>query len=131
MTPPVERLKRRREFLRVAGARNSAAMPGLVLQARSNADQEEAIRIGFTASRKVGNAVCRNRARRRLKAAVGLVMPDAAAVGHDYVVIARKGTIDRSFEALKRDLVKALKRLKCWNGAAADGAAPKVVSQGQ
>ncbi|WP_115938533.1 ribonuclease P protein component [Aestuariispira insulae] len=112
MLPAVERLTRRSEYLRVAGARRSAAMPGLVLQARESNMQEATIRVGFTASRKVGKAVVRNRARRRLKAVAREILPLFALPGHDYVLIARAGTVDRPYPALIRDLKKALKRLK-------------------
>lgn len=112
-------LKKRAEFLRVARGRRKTAMPGLVLQAakwRGGTSEDTngaAIRVGYTASRKVGNAVARNRARRRLRAAVAQVMP--GAVGRtDYVVIARQGTLKRPFTALTTDLEKALKRLQAW-----------------
>jgi len=70
--------------------------------------------VGFTASRRVGGAVERNRARRRLRAAVRAVMPQHAEPGHDYVLIARKETLRRDFAALTGDLEKALKRLDLW-----------------
>lgn len=115
------RLKRRSEFKRVTEARNSAGMPGLVLQACSWHEKQKSdagafydARIGFTASRKVGNAVTRNRAKRRLRALVEEVMPLYAAPGRDYVVIARQSTPQREFAALRGDLIKALKRLKLW-----------------
>lgn len=114
MALTVGRLKRRSEYLRVAGARRSAAMPGLVLQARDAKASTDTVRIGFTASRKVGKAVSRNRARRRLKAAAAEVMPIYAQPGHDYVLIARAATPTRAYPALIRDLHKALKRLKLW-----------------
>jgi ribonuclease P protein component len=122
----LDRLKRRSDFLRVAATRRRAAMPGLVLQiAETPADAtagqpptgHETARIGYTASRKVGGAVQRNRARRRLRAAVGRVMPAHAASQRDYVVIARKGTLDRPFERLVGDLEAALKRLDAWRPA--------------
>jgi ribonuclease P protein component len=72
---------------------------------------EEPPRIGFTASRKVGIAVARNRARRRLRAAAGEVIPRHAAPGHDYVMIARAGTLTRPYQALVEDLKTALRRL--------------------
>jgi ribonuclease P protein component len=68
-------------------------------------------RIGFTASRKVGIAVERNRARRRLKAAVAAILPKAGEPGFDYVVIARSETLTRPFADLLRDLETALKRV--------------------
>ncbi|MGE4219029.1 MAG: ribonuclease P protein component [Alphaproteobacteria bacterium] len=116
MPAAVERLKRRTEFLRVAAGRRKAAAPGLVLQVRETMDGMPAIapRIGFTASRKVGNAVARNRARRRLRAAVQAVIPLHAAPGFDYVVIARQATLTRPFPALLADLEGALKRLGTW-----------------
>ena len=91
-------------------------MPGLILQAlrRPAASDGGAPRIGFTASRKVGIAVVRNRARRRLRAAVDQVMPLHAAAGHDYVLVARAGTVSRPFAALLADLEGALKRLDAW-----------------
>jgi len=107
---PLQRLTRRAEFLTVAAGRRKSVAPGLILQAypRLGADRP---RVGFTASRKVGNAVARNRARRRLRAAAAAVLPDHAAGGHDYVVIARAGTLTRSYDALLDDLAAGLKRL--------------------
>ncbi len=72
------------------------------------------IRIGFTASKKIGNAVCRNRAKRRLKELARQIMPIHAVSGYDYVIIARITTNDRSFNALRGDFKKALNRLNLW-----------------
>jgi len=109
------RLKRRAEFLRVAGTRKKWVAQGLILQAApSPAEGDSPPRIGFTASRKVGIAVVRNRARRRLKAAVAASMPLHAAPGHDYVLIARAGTVRRSFADLIGDIETGLKRLGLW-----------------
>lgn len=69
--------------------------------------------IGFTASKKVGNAVARNRAKRRLRAAVAAVMPSRAATDHDYVLIGRKATLQRPYQDLLADLVRALRRTGC------------------
>jgi ribonuclease P protein component len=111
----LHRLKHRGDFLRVAATRRRAAMPGLVLQVADAPDDAASdVGIGFTASRKVGGAVARNRARRRLRAAVDRVMPWHAAPRRDYVVIARKGTLDRPFGALVADLEAALQRLGAW-----------------
>jgi ribonuclease P protein component len=109
------RLKRRREFLRVQAAGRKAAMPGLVLQAAARDDN--GLGVGFTASKRVGNAVTRNRARRRLRAAAAEILPLGAVTGHDYVIIGRAGSVDRPYDALRRDLVAALKRLKLWTVA--------------
>lgn len=72
---------------------------------------EGGFRVGFTASRKVGSAVARNRARRRLRAAVREVMPDNARPGHDYVVIARRDALSRPFDELVGDLASALEHV--------------------
>jgi len=111
------RLKKRSEFLAVAAANRRWAAPGLVLQARKAAEADrtaEPLRIGFTATKKIGNAVARNRARRRLRAAVDDVLRregPVAAGPADLVLIARAGTSDRPYEALKADLRQALDRL--------------------
>jgi ribonuclease P protein component len=113
------RLLQRQDFLRVAAGRRKSVAPGLLLQAlpatgeRAGA-QAEGRRVGFTASKKVGNAVARNRAKRRLRAAARQVMTDHAAAAHDYVVIARNETPDRPYASLVGDLEQALKRLGVW-----------------
>jgi ribonuclease P protein component len=107
-------LTRRAEFLRVASRGRKYVTPGLILQAcRQNGDANP-LRVGYTASRRVGGAVARNRARRRLRAAVAAVMPQHARGGHDYVVIARSATLRRPFGALVQDLETALRRLGMW-----------------
>lgn len=109
------RLKRRSDFLRTAAARHKAALPGLVLQVASQPGAAEAPpRIGFTATRKVGNAVVRNRARRRLRAAAASLMPVHAKPGRDYVLIARNETAARPWPQLLEDLEAALKRVRAW-----------------
>ena len=114
----LERLKRRADFLRVADGRRKWVTPGLILQtlARAPADNaSDAIRVGFTATRKIGNAVVRNRARRRLRAAVVDVMTRHAAAGFDYVLIARAETPKRPYAALIEDLETALRRSGTWH----------------
>ena len=114
---PLARLKRRPEFLAVAAARHKWVAPGLVLQARPRPASEDAgidpatIRYGITASRKVGNAVARNRAKRRLRAAASEILPVAGPLGYDVVLIARNTTNERPFSALKTDLERGLARL--------------------
>jgi len=108
-------LKKRSDFLRVRAAGCRWAAPGLVLQAAlaPTAGDAEAglVRVGYTASRRIGNAVARNRAKRRLRAAVAHVMPASAQCGCDYVVIARAATLTRPFDALTGDLDAALARV--------------------
>ncbi len=89
-------------------------MPGFVLQvapAPAGLDLP-AIRVGFTVTRKVGNAVVRNRVRRRLREAARLVIPGRARADLDYVLVGRQGTLVRDFTALHQELFEALKRLK-------------------
>ncbi len=121
MAPAIPRLKRRPEFLRVAGAGRKGVAPGLIVQARSwrrgetpTAGAAPLMRVGFTASRKVGNAVARNRVRRRLRAVVERVLEAHAAPGHDFVVIGRGATLTRPFAALVKDMEMALKKLGTW-----------------
>ena len=103
-------LKRRAEFLRVARAGHKSVTASLVAQIAENAHDAE-FRVGFTASRKVGNAVERNRARRRLRAAAKIVMPERALPGHDYVLIARRPILRQPFDAVLDDLGNAVRRL--------------------
>ncbi|MCH7863663.1 MAG: ribonuclease P protein component [Proteobacteria bacterium] len=116
------RLKRRRQFLRVAGGGLKWVAPGLILQARCrDADERGAgpgteFRLGLTVSRKVGSAVQRNRARRRLRAAAERVMPAHALGGHDFVLIGRSATLRRPFQALIGDLETALRKLDAYDG---------------
>ena len=128
MGAAVARLKRRADFLKVAGARKKWVAPGLIVQARvrdsgareGNVEVDPAlVRVGFTVSRKVGNAVARNRARRRLRAAAAAVFTrrgfdDHVKKGVDLVVIGRTDTLTRSFPDLIGDLTLALERLEVW-----------------
>ncbi|MEA4837514.1 MAG: ribonuclease P protein component [Rhodospirillaceae bacterium] len=117
----VGRLKRRPEFLRVAAARRKWAAPGLVLQVAETtipappqggaAICGDRLRVGFTCSKKVGNAVARNRAKRRLRAIAAALLPDMAAEGYDYVLIGRAETVRRPYTLLLQDLQTALKRV--------------------
>jgi ribonuclease P protein component len=109
----IGRLKTRAEFLHVRGGARFVA-PSLVLQARKrNGDPEERqlARFGFTATKALGGAVLRNRARRRLKEAVRLAGAASALEGYDYVLIAREGTVQRRFAELIKDLQRALAKV--------------------
>ncbi len=113
------RLKRRREFLRAAKQGRKWATHGLVLQVLQRTGQvkddeveADAVRVGFTVTKKVGNSVIRNRVRRRLRAVAEEVLPGTAASGLDLVIIGRMGTIKRPYPALVKDLQTALRKLK-------------------
>jgi len=124
MATAVRTLKRRPEFLRIAAKGKKTVTPGLVLQACRHAHPCGPVRFGLTASRRVGGAVQRNRARRRLRAAARAVLPGHAAPGHDYVLIARAATVARPYAMLVRDLECALKRLNLWRSPDTPDGAP-------
>jgi len=102
-------LKKRSEFLFVREGRFQAR-GGIVIQARENPDHK-LIRVGFTATKKVGNAVMRNRSKRRLRAVCLDVLPKLGERGTDYVFIARDKMAGRPYDALLEDTQKALKSL--------------------
>ena len=107
---PLLRLKRRADFLRAARARRQST-PGVLLQARAR-DGEGDIRVGVTASRKIGNAVARNRAKRRMRALARELLPGSGRPGWDYVLVARPGeTLTRPYRAMRAELFSALTRL--------------------
>ncbi len=110
--PHPERLKRRAEFLRAAASGRKAAFPGLVLQAlsRDGSAADAPARCGFTVTKRVGNSVIRNRARRRLREAARIVLAAAPIQGHDIVLIGRAGTLTRKFTHLLDDVERALRR---------------------
>jgi ribonuclease P protein component len=114
------RLKKRADFLRAQkGVRR--VTPSLTLEACVGpAETTESrttegrttpggLRVGFTATKKLGNAVTRNRAKRRLRAAAAQVLPGLGQAGRDYVLVARPGTLDRDFAQLTEDLASALR----------------------
>ncbi|WP_085828663.1 ribonuclease P protein component [Roseovarius gaetbuli] len=108
---PVTVLRKRADFLAAARARRQGTA-SMMVQARKRGDDDLGMRVGFTCSKKVGNAVARNRAKRRLRAVAHEVLPVSGLNGWDYVLIGRKDvTADRPFEALKGDLLQALKKL--------------------
>jgi ribonuclease P protein component len=105
-------LRRRSEFLRVrGGARWATAVFVLEAKQRIGAEAANEARFGFTVTKKLGNAVVRNRIRRRLREAVRLMAHGTARPDYDYVLIARGPALDREFTELKRDLENAFSRV--------------------
>ena len=129
MTAGLARLKTRADFVRVAAGRRRAVRPSFILQAaarRVEAGSGETVRVGFTASRKVGNAVVRNRAKRRLRAIAAEILPRRGRPGTDYVLVARAMSHERPYAQLLADLEAALRQLdrQKAGGSPRDEAAP-------
>ncbi|WP_188789715.1 ribonuclease P protein component [Salipiger pallidus] len=104
-------MRKRSDFL--AAARASRQPVGsMLVQARFRDDGDPSVRIGFTCSKKVGNAVARNRAKRRMREIARLTLPEIARPGWDYVLIGRRdATAERPFGALCDDLRYALRKI--------------------
>ena len=106
----IERMTSRPQFLAAAKG-VSEARGAVVVQRLDRADGDLTVRVGFTATRKIGGAVVRNRAKRRLRQAARALVPQLGSPGSDYVFVARMGTADRPWERLLDDVKSALTRL--------------------
>jgi len=115
----ISMLRKRQDFLRIASGRIKWVSGSMIVQMAATPEGDEGkasekstiIRVGYTASKKVGNAVMRNRAKRRLREVVRRVLPEKGQDGHDYVLIARSVALDIPFDHLIRDFGWCLKRL--------------------
>jgi ribonuclease P protein component len=103
----IYKLQKRWQFLACAKGR-SLARGGVAIQALRRSDETPRIGVGFTATRKIGGAVQRNRAKRRMREAARQLLPLHGVPGHDYVFVARGGTIDREWRRLLDDVRSAL-----------------------
>lgn len=103
-------IKKRSDFL-AANRGKRYATPGFVLLVRDRRDDNPAIRLGITITKKVGNAVIRNRMRRRFRALAQEMLADKGKAGADHILIGRDSGIERDFDALRADMVKALGKL--------------------
>ena len=113
-------------FLAARDSGIKAVSKGFILQAVPTGRPE--CRLGLTASRKVGNAVRRNRARRRLRALARTELANRARSGTDYVMIARQGTAERPWDDLVADLHKSLGYLHRGIERASDSAGDQGLS---
>jgi len=104
-------LTRRADFL-AANAGKRAPSPGFVLLVRDRADSDQTCRVGFTVTKKIGNAVVRNRMKRRLRALSREVLAEQGVAGADHVLIGRAGGIGRDYAVLKAEFQKALAKVK-------------------
>jgi len=104
-------IRKRRDFL-AANSAKRATTTGFILQVRPRLDDSTTKRVGFTVTKKVGNAVARNRMKRRLRALARDVLPEAGVRGADHILIGRAGQIERDFAKLKSDLQSALAKVQ-------------------
>lgn len=107
----LERLRKRSEFLAVSKSGQKWITPAFIIQVHHRAPSGP-FRYGITASRKIGGAVDRNRAKRRLRALIRLILPPLAHPGIDYVFIARQAILKRDFPLMEKELKHALTKLE-------------------
>ena len=103
-------IKKRSDFL-AANRGKRYATPGFVLLVKDRQDSQPEIRLGITITKKVGNAVVRNRMRRRFRALAQEMLAEKGKAGADHILIGRDGGIERDFGALRADMAKALEKL--------------------
>ncbi|HTN15545.1 MAG TPA: ribonuclease P protein component [Sphingomonadaceae bacterium] len=115
MPPELRTLRKRADFL-AANHGLRVARPGFVLLARPNGGQ--GLRFGITVTKKIGNAVVRNRMKRRFRELLRATLPLEGLPDHDHVLIGREGGIERDFARLREELALALQRAAQGKGDA-------------
>ncbi|HEX2792867.1 MAG TPA: ribonuclease P protein component [Croceicoccus sp.] len=123
MTPPIpetqpkrpEVIRKRADFL-AANKGLRVARPGFILLARPNGLEPERMRYGITVTKRIGNAVVRNRMKRRFRELLWAALPTAGLPGHDFILIGREGGIERDFTKLSEELAMALSRAREGKG---------------
>nr|WP_315456717.1 ribonuclease P protein component [uncultured Sphingorhabdus sp.] len=103
-------IKKRSDFL-AANRGKRYATPGFVLLVKDRQDGTDTVRLGITITKKVGNAVVRNRMRRRFRALALEMLGDLGKAGADHILIGRETGIERDFGELRSDMTKALGKL--------------------
>ena len=122
VTPVISVLTKRADFLRAnSGTRNARA--GFVLLTRPNGG--EGIRFGITVTKKIGNAVVRNRMKRRFRELLRAALPAQGLPDHDHVLIGRAGGVERDFHLMADELSRALERAREGKGDPAGGRRPR------
>ena len=117
-------ITKRADFL-AANRGKRYATPGFVLLVSDRRDDDPAIRLGITITKKVGNAVIRNRMRRRFRELMREMLTDKGKAGADHILIGRDGGIEKDFAELRTDMAKALEKL-CKSSPSGEGNHPKV-----
>ena len=120
----MQRLRHRADFLAAAAA-VKVSTKAFIVQMRDRRDSDPA-RVGFTVSKKVGNAVERNRVRRRLREIVRQAPGEATRPGHDYVLVGRRAGLNAPFGGLLEDFKSALRRLNDARSKAAEPQKPRA-----
>lgn len=106
----IETIKKRADFMAIAKSGTRGIAQSVTVQARAAAPEQTSIRLGFTATKKYGNAVERNRAKRRLRAAIRAVLAEKPIAPYDLVLIAREALPSRDYQTLLQDLRYCLKK---------------------
>ena len=107
----INKIKSRKDFIRIQRNGKKVVSACLIIQHLKSIDDENATRFGFTASKKVGRAVLRNKAKRRMRSLVNELKNIFKQHGHDYVLIARKQVVNEDYNKIKDELINSIRTL--------------------